>query len=64
MSAAMHTYVIRYNSPERGTCFDSELAANQNAAYDSFKDRRPAATHICIKSRGGVWIQHYLENVA
>lgn len=64
MIAPMHTYLIRYNSPERGTCFDSELAVNQNAAYDRFKQRKPNATRVSIKSRSGVWINHYLENVA
>lgn len=60
----MHSYTIRYNSPERGTCYDTELATNQNVAYNRFKERKPSATHICIKSRSGVWIQHYLESAA
>lgn len=60
----MHSYLIRYCSPDRGTCYDSELATNQVVAYDRFKERKPTATDICIKSRSGVWIQHYLESAA
>lgn len=56
----MHIYIIRYNSPERGTCFDTEMAANQVVAYDRFRERKPSATDISIKSRSGVWVKHHL----
>lgn len=57
-----YPYLIRYISGETlNTCFDSETAANQIAAYNQFKARKPNASHIEIKSRSGIWISHYLK---
>lgn len=57
-----YPFLIRYISGKTlSACFDSETAANQIAAYNQFMARKPHARHIEIKSKTGVWIQHFLE---
>lgn len=59
-----YPYLIRYISGKTfSACFDSEMAANQIAAHNQFKARKPDARHIEIKSRSGIWISHHLKEV-
>ena len=57
----MRTYLISYIDPDRGECWDSEDANNQNTAYNRFMERRPKAQKVRIKGSGGVWVNHYLD---
>lgn len=59
----MHCYLIKYISGHTlSECLDSETAANQIVACKRFKERKPHARKIRIKSRSGVWINHYIES--
>ena len=46
---------IRYISPTRGLCYDTETANNSPQAVEQFLRRRPSVQFVSIRAPRGMW---------
>lgn len=51
----MVIFPIKYISPKRGLCYDTETAANCVAMINRFLERRSDVTHFSYRAPHGQW---------